>query len=1317
MIGEASGGDVDDRRRLPESSPGTDLAVDDAYPLTPFQESVYFDALGSDTPELHVVQHRVRIDGPIDVDLLRTSWQSVVDRHPGLRTVFVRRGIAEPQQVVCSHVSLNIDVVDLVGDPDPDATIERLWVADRHRGFDLTVPPLMRVTLFRRAAEHHELMTTQPHMLLDGWSNSLVFDEVFTAYGALRAGTSPSVEPAPPMRDFVDWLQARDATKEKAFWVEHLADLDSPTRLTDWKDGEVLTPDTSTRCEEEIEPELTSRLVATARRLRVSLGAVLAGAVGILIGRHLDRSDVVFSVILAGRPAELEGVESIVGTLINTVPLRLRIDDGQAAGEWLRGVHRRQTSLIGHVSTSLSEVQSWTGLESGVGLADTLLSFGAFSAEGASAGEVQYRSVAGFGRPAFPLSVVVEQLEPLTVSVQSYSTALSPTRSRQLLTHLVALLGAIADDPETPVGALQMMSPTERSALTTDRRARAVCAIPDVPVHELVARQAARTPDSIAIIHGDDRVTIREVDARANRLANHLMAKGVGQGSVVAVCLPRGPDFPVSLLAIHRAGAAFVPLDPVLPAERIGYMLETAGAGAVITTSHLARTTFRGSESMIVALDEAAEDVSARPSSAPGVVVDEDQLAYVFFTSGSTGRPKGVATQHRAFNHFVHVFDVPGFSSSDRVLAVTAPTFDPVLMEYFITLVRGGTVVIATDAMLADPRRLGEALDSSAISTMFATPTRWQLLIASGWAGRKGLIACSGGEALSPVLIERLRDRTAELWNLYGPTETTVWSSARQVLEPLHGRALGRAFANVWYYVLDSQLRPVPAGRPGMLYIGGGGLAREYLDATELTAASFFPDPFDSGSRMYRTGDMVLEEKGEIHFLGRRDGQVKIRGHRVELGEVEGALSTHPGVDVVAARLIASAPGEQRLVAWFVTSAEPAPSQAELRSYLSERLPDYMVPVVVQRIRDVPLTNSGKLDRARLPEVDFGGESPLGPASPSSDAERLIAETCAALLGVGSVDLRSRFIDLGGHSLLSLRLVTTIEERTGVEIDPRDLLVRSLRGISAVIEAGRHGAPAPGTALSRPWDPEPYFFRPGDRQLFGVYHAPQQKGAERAVVLCPPIGWEYTHTHAALRSLAERLARAGLGVLRFDWTGTGDSWGEGEDMSLDQWADDVTDAANEVVARSGFEDVTLVGLRFGATIAATASTAKSRCRLVLWDPVVVGADYLRMQQRHHDHLLGGEPGHSVELLGQPFPHRLRTEIQGVDLGKRSTWPVGSVVVVSGPGEEVSSRGLGDTLPVHRVDDAGQWDEASTREAIVVPSRIPAWIAGLLQEGA
>jgi amino acid adenylation domain-containing protein len=625
------------------------------------------------------------------------------------------------------------------------------------------------------------------------------------------------------------------------------------------------------------------------------------------------------------------------------------------------------------------------------------------------------------------------------------------------------ILETLVRDPDARVSSVPL--PAGEMARLRERNAT----VADYPRESTIAlmfeRQAARTPDAPAASHGAETISYRDLDVRANRIAHVLRGRGVGRGSVVGLALTRSIDMVAAVLGVAKAGGTYLPLDPALPAARLAFMVKDSGLSIVVSESAHAAQHGVGASS-VLELDRAREELASTPAGP----VDGDvrsarpeDAAYLLYTSGSTGKPKGVLVHHRAaINVLTAVARQPGCTEKDRWLAVTTLSFDIALLELFVPLFTGGQVVIASREDASDAAAIQRLLDTHAITILQATPATWRMLVDAGWAGRPGMKAITGGEALAPDLAAALVPRVAELWNLYGPTETTVYSTGVRIVDPGAGITIGRPFANTSVWVLDPRRSACPIGVVGEIYIGGDGVALGYHGRPDLTAERFLPDPFGwgPGSRLYRTGDLGrLRDDGLVEYLGRADFQVKIRGFRIELGEIEACLAEHPGVREVCVAVVESVAGDPAIVAYFATRPDQTVTSTDLRSQCRADLPDYMVPRSFVELPALPLTPNGKVDRKALPAASHATAPAEATIAPRTASERLVADVWKELLG-RDVGVNENFFEAGGHSLLVVRAIGAIAKRSGVQLSPRVFAVDTLAQIAAPIEA-RIEAPRP----------------------------------------------------------------------------------------------------------------------------------------------------------------------------------------------------------------------------------------------------------------
>ncbi|MCV2463659.1 amino acid adenylation domain-containing protein, partial [Streptomyces sp. ICN988] len=1014
---------------LPAPLPQHELDLVDApsdarvLPLTPLQEGLLFHSVfDEDQPDLYTVQAVLELGGPLDTTALRAAAATLLHRHDALRAGFRHEGLSRAVQVVPAEVAPLWREETAEDGRTPDVLLAR----ERARRFTLDRPPLVRFLLVRTAAEHHVLAITAHHTVVDGWSLPVLVRDLLHTYAGER--------PLPEVRSFADhlaWLAAQDTEAARQAWTAAFDGFEEPARLAPTVPGR--TPVPPMRVEHDLPAELTDLLLRRARELGVTLNSLTTAAWSLVLSQLLGRTDVVFGTTVAGRPDDLAGVEDMAGLFINTLPLRVRLDPAEPLGSLAARIQRERAALLDHQHAGLADIQRWTGLGE---LFDTSMVFENYPLDRAALGTLADRAglrlvdARAHEGAHFPLSLVVHPGERLRLRIDHQPDLIGAAEAERTVARLARVLRQFAADPAIPTGRAEVLADAERATLleawnATDR------AVPADALPQLFEAVAARSPQATAVLCGDDELTYGDLNARANRLAGLLVELGAGPGHRVAVRLPRSADLVTVLLAVAKSGAAYVPLDPDFPADRITYMIEDARPVLVVDEDWLAHARTE---------DHAPDNLAPVPPHAP---------AYVIYTSGSTGRPKGVTVGHAALANFLDAMteQLP-LTTGDRLLAVTTVGFDIAALELYLPLLAGARVVLADKETTRDPQALAELIATSGATALQATPSLWRALVDEFPAAPAGLRVLVGGEALPADLADRLLATARSVTNVYGPTETTIWSTAGAVDGESAGRgSIGRPIGNTRVYVLDAALRPVPAGVAGELYIAGAGLAQGYLDRPGLTAERFVADPHGRpGTRMYRTGDLVRwSAEGELEYLGRVDHQVKVRGHRIEPGEIEAVLLAHPAVSRAAVLVREDRPGDRRLVGYVVGTAAPG----ELRAHLARTLPEYMVPSAFVTLDALPLTPNGKLDRAALPAPDFAGE--LSGTAPRTPLEKTLCGLFADVLGLPEVGVDDGFFTLGGDSIVAVRLVGRAR-RAGLRIAVKDVFAhRTVAALAAAV--------------------------------------------------------------------------------------------------------------------------------------------------------------------------------------------------------------------------------------------------------------------------
>ncbi|KWT61107.1 hypothetical protein ADL21_14980 [Streptomyces albus subsp. albus] len=1003
---------------------------------------------------LYMPQMVVELDGHVDAETLRAAVRALMERHANLRACFrTAKKQGTPVQLIPAAVEVPLYEHDLSGlsPAAREAELDRIMAADQAVPFDLAKPPLLRLTLIRHSATRWRLVITHHHILLDGWSIPPLVDELLTLYR--QRGDSAGLPPVVPFRSYLEWLAAQDRAAAREAWREALAGLDGPTLVAPDATGQAVTAPRTVQA--ALGEDVTAALIARARGCRLTVNTVVQGAWGLALSRLTGRDDVVFGVTVSDRPAEVPGVDRIIGLLINTLPARLRVSSRMPLSTAFSGLQEQQTRLLPHQHLGLTEIQQLGGTGP---LFDTLMVFQNYPARsGGDDTEPRVTDAYDIDATHYPLGLTVLPGTDLRLRVDHRSEQFGRADADRLLDWLVRILTAFADDPDQPVRAVDLLGPAERHRVLVEWNDTAH-PVPATTLPGLFEEQAARTPDAVATVFRGTALTFAELNERANRLARVLVAHGAAPERLVGLSLRHSPDLMPAVLAIQKSGAAYVPIDPEYPTSRIAHLVTDAAPVLVVTTREDAARLPQGTATLLLddpgvaerAAGQSAANLTDAERAAP---LDPAHAAYVIYTSGSTGTPKGVVIEHRNAVNLFHNHRSEYFGPAARragaerlrMALASSISFDASVAG-MMWMLDGHELHLVDEVCRYDPAAFVRFVDEQRIDVVDVTPSfAEQLLLAGLLEDRHPAVLVMGGEAIGEALLAEVGAVPGlETYNCYGPTECTADATSPQRMRGTSGQNIGRPVWNGRLYVLDADFAPVPVGVAGELYVAGAGVSRGYLGRPGLTADRYLPCPFGEGDRMYRTGDLVRWlPSGELQYIGRADEQVKIRGFRVELGEIEAVLQQHHDVAQAAVLARTGTGGGKQLVAYVVPAATAGTAAtlgagdfpAAVRRHAAEQLPDYMVPAAVVVLDGLPLTPNGKLDRAALPAPQWSGLS--SSRSPRTPLEESLCTLFTEILGGERIGIDDSFFDLGGNSLLAMRLASRVRTVLDAELPVR----------------------------------------------------------------------------------------------------------------------------------------------------------------------------------------------------------------------------------------------------------------------------------------
>ena len=1032
--------------------------IESIYPLSPLQQGILFETLLSPTSGMYIVQFSLLLKGKLDIPPMEQAWQAVVSRHTSLRTGFVYKEEKEPLQIVYKVLDFKLEYLDwrLKSKSDQKKALAERVAENKKAGFRLGQAPLMRISVIQTAEDEYRLLCCNHHLILDGWSMPILFGDVFWAYQAYRQGVTPQFAPCVPYQRHIEWITTQNHRKAERFWKEYLSDFVEPTPLPPKLSG-TRTQQPRQRYKREaisLSPQVSEQLKQLGQTQRVTLNSILQTAWGLVLGKYADKDVVIFGGVSSGRQPEVLGSETMVGLLISTLPVKVYCQGEQSVLEEIKDFHQREIDKRQFEYTALTAIQKWLGVTTNEELFQTLFVFENYPLE---AGRIEHTNdlsileVSGEEQPHYAITLACMPGKTITLQITYDHYYYDQIQIIQLLAHYKRIVTGIANNPVQKLSDLSLLSLEEKQKILIDWNNTQADYPKDQCIHQLFEEQAKKTPHATAVIFEEKQLSYKDLDQKSTELAKYLQSMGVKPDTLVVICLERSLEMIVGLLGILKAGGAYVPLDPDYPEERLRYMLSDCGAKHILSQSHLADKVqvLTKDTTKIVYLDQDWQTIrnTEKAQKTLSRNVRSNHLAYVIYTSGSTGQPKGVQIEHQALvNHMNWMSESLKWTEDDVFLQKTAFSFDASVWEFFASILSGGKLILLSPGNQVDVEPIFEAIQRYNVTVLQAVPTLFKYIIEHDLYSECVSLQkiCCGGEALSLETIFKAKEKlSVEIINLYGPTECTIDCLYHRCDENFLGKfvPIGKPVSNIKAYILDTSRNQVPIGVPGELHIGGAGIARGYLNRPELTRKQFIQNPFsdDANDRMYRTGDLARWlADGNIEFLGRIDDQVKIRGFRIELREIENQLNNHPRIqnNVV---IVKEQHDTKQLIAYYVLENNQTVEPTELKVFLAQYLPDYMIPASFLPLEKIPLNPNGKIDRKALLRNEVRLESSQEYVTPQTETEKQLTHIWQELLRVEKVGIHDNFFELGGHSLLSIQLIQRIKQVLGIALPVQEL--------------------------------------------------------------------------------------------------------------------------------------------------------------------------------------------------------------------------------------------------------------------------------------
>lgn len=1033
--------------------------IKDSYPLSPIQSGLLFHTVNTPGCEAYAVQLIWELTHNLNLSLLRKSMYFLLQRHPILRVYFEWKDQSQPIQYVQHIIELPWHEYDWTNSQSiqQEERFELFLKTDRQTNFSLSRPPLMRISVIKLMDNDYKVVLSMHHILLDGWSMSVLLGELNQIYFACLNSKPIALLQPPLFFDYIWRLQNQNTGLAKKKWKKYLKGFYTTTDLPIKKH---IVSNLINYQEKNLSfnKQISTRIASFCQNYQITLSTLLQAAWALLLSRYSGQQDIIFGITVSVRPPEINNIDNMIGLAINTIPLRVKINEQQIIVNYLRKVQEIFIEISEYATSSLTDIHVWSQIEKGSHLFDTILVVENYPYTITNTEDITFKHPKIIDPTHYSLSLTAKMdpiNENLSIRFAYDLNQVDCDRLHTLIEHFQIVILKILEKPLHELLEIDIMSASEKNMILYEWNNTDSDYQENEIFSQLFENQAAKTPLQIAVSCDNEKLTYQELNLLSNQMAHYLRDKGVKTNTPVALCVERGLNVVISILGIIKAGGFYIPIDPEYPKDRIQHMLRDSCALFIITESHIQTyiSSFNPKAMTVVILDQELQFIQKQISSNLLPTSKPDDLIYTIYTSGTTGKPKGVMIKHRAMNNFLYAMQtILQLSVEDKWLAITPISFDISGLELFLPLIIGAQCVIANKHIIVDGKKLGHQLSTQGISILQATPMTWNMLLEAGWVNTNKIKVLCGGEPLKMKLCERLLEQTNKILNLYGPTETTIWSSYFEykrgdVLFPI--APIGRPISNTKFYVLDKHLKLVPIGMIGELYIGGDGLAAGYFNQLELTKEKFIPNPFtaETSSQLYKTGDLVSwRSDGSLEYIGRIDEQIKIRGHRVELGEIQNQIETHPEVQQGIVLLDKNGNQESQIIACIIWSKRQREKENDLRNYLKNFLPPHMIPKHFIVFNKFPLTPNKKVDKIRLLHLakkklvamhDIDEE--IDP--PTTEEEKNLSNIWSRVLMIPAkkINRNDNFFDLGGHSLNALHVLSEIHQVFNLDLEIRVL--------------------------------------------------------------------------------------------------------------------------------------------------------------------------------------------------------------------------------------------------------------------------------------